>query len=257
MSNVGDLAKKLAEQHESGRTLVLPTVWDTWSARVAADAGFSGLTVGSHPVADAIGSADGENMDLTDYLGVVKKIVDAVEVPVSADVESGYGLDPGELIERLLSAGAVGANIEDVVHGEGKRVRDRQEHADYIAGARQAADEAGVPFVINGRTDAVKLGTDIFPDPLAEAAERIRLMERAGARAVYPVGLTTAEQVTQLVQAATVPVNATAHPVDGHGAGALSALTELGVRRITFGPLWQKWLTDVSMAQLSEWVLPE
>ena len=257
MSNVGDLAKKLAEQHESGEVLVLPTVWDTWSARVAVDAGFRSLTVGSHPVADAIGSADGENMDLAEYLGVVKKIVDAAEVPVSADVESGYGLNPAELIERLLSAGAVGANIEDVVHGEGKRVRDRQEHADYIAGARQAADEAGVPFVVNGRTDAVKLGTDIFPDPLAEAEERIRLMERAGARAVYPVGLTTADQVTRLVQAVSIPVNVTAHPVEGHGAGTLSALTELGARRITFGPLWQKWLADVSAAQLSQWVASE
>ena len=151
-------------------------------------------------------------------------------------------------------AGAAGANIEDVVHREGKRVRDRQEHADYIAGARQAADEAGVPFVINGRTDAIKLGTDTFSDPLAEAAERIRLMERAGARAVYPVGLTSAEQVAELVQAVSVPVNVTAHPVDGHGAGSLSALTELGARRITFGPLWQ---TDVSTAQLAQWVAPE
>ena len=257
MSKTEDRAKKLAEQHESGEVLVLPTVWDTWSAQMAVDAGFRGLTVGSHPVADAIGSADGENMDLTEYLGVVSRIVDSVEVPVSADVESGYGLDPGELIERLLSAGAVGANIEDVVHGEGKRVRDRQEHADYIAGARSAADEAGVPFVINGRTDAVRLGPNVFPDPLAEAAERIRSMERAGARAVYPVGLTTADQITQLVQAVSVPVNVTAHPVEGHGAGALSALTELGARRITFGPLWQKWLTEVSMAQLSEWVVPE
>lgn len=257
MSNPSDRAKKLAEMHESGDVVVLPTVWDTWSAQVAVDAGFHGLTVGSHPVADSIGSADGENMDFADYLAVVSRITGAVEVPVSADVESGYSLDPKELIERLLEAGAVGANIEDVVHGEGKRVRDRQEHADYIAAARSAADAAGVPFVLNGRTDAVKLGTDVFPDPLAEAVERIKLMEGAGARAVYPVGLTTAEQVSTLVSAVSVPVNVTAHPVKGHGAGALPALAELGVRRITFGPLWQKWLADVSAKQLAEWFAPE
>lgn len=253
MSRTADRATTLAEQHESGEVLVLPTVWDTWSAQVAVQAGFRGLTVGSHPVADAIGSADGENMDFADYLAVVARIADSVEVPVSADVESGYGLAAKELIERLLEAGAVGANIEDVVHSEGKRVRDRQEHADYIAAARSAADAAGVPFVINGRTDAVKLGTDVFPDPLAEAVERIRLMEGAGARAVYPVGLTTAEQVTTLVGAVSVPVNVTAHPVEGHGAGSLAELTELGARRITFGPLWQKWLGEVSAAQLNEW----
>lgn len=253
MPNARAHAATLADQHESGDLLVLPTVWDTWSAGVAVEAGFGGLTVGSHPVADAIGSADGENMDFAEYLGVVKKIVDSVDVPVSVDVESGYGLTPEELISRLLDVGAVGANIEDVVHSEGKRVRDRREHSDYIAGARRAADDAGVSFVINGRTDAVKLGTDVFADPLEEAAERIALMEQAGARAVYPVGLSTADQVTRLVRAVSVPLNVTAHPVDGHGAGDAAALKGLGVRRVTFGPLWQKWLSGVSSEQLSKW----
>ncbi len=253
MSDVGARAAALAELHESGEMAVLPTVWDTWSARVAADAGFVGLTVGSHPVADAIGSADGENMDFSEYLAVVRRISDAVDVPVSADVESGYGLEPAELISRLLEAGAVGANIEDVVHREGKRVRDRQEHADYIAGARRAADEAGVQFVINGRTDAVKLGADVFADPLQEAEERIKLMAEAGARAVYPVGLSTADQVTRLAGAVSIPLNVTAHPVKGHGAGDMAALKSLGVRRVTFGPLWQKWLSEVSAEQLSAW----
>lgn len=169
------------------------------------------------------------------------------------DVESGYRLEPGELISRLLEVGAVGANIEDVVHGEGKRVRDRREHADYIAAARRAADDAGVPFVINGRTDAVKLGTDVFEDPLAEAEERIRLMAQSGARSVYPVGLSTADQVRRLVGAVSVPLNVTAHPVKGHGAGDLAALRELGVRRVSFGPLWQMWLAETSSSRLAAW----
>lgn len=253
MSNVQAHAQDLAEQHESGEVLVLPTVWDTWSAMVAAEAGFSGLTIGSHPVADAIGSADGENMNFSEYLGIIKRIVDAVDLPVSADVESGYGLRPEELITRLLEAGVAGANIEDVVHIEGNRVRDRREHADYIAAARQAADNAGVDFVINGRTDAVKLGTGVYQDPLGEAVERVKLMEQAGARAVYPVGLSSAKEVTAVVEATTVPVNATAHPVDGHGVGHIAELRELGVRRVTFGPLWQKWLGAVSADQLAKW----
>ena len=101
MPDVRARATTLAELHESGELTVLPTVWDTWSARVAADAGFKGLTVGSHPVADAIGSADGEKMDFSEYLRVVKRITDAVSVPVSADVESGYGLDPAELLSLI------------------------------------------------------------------------------------------------------------------------------------------------------------
>lgn len=253
MTDVAARAKELADRHGSGELVVLPTVWDTWSALTAVAAGAVGLTVGSHPVADAIGSADGENMDLGDYLRVVSAIVGAVEVPVSVDVESGYGLAPAELVGRVLEAGAVGVNIEDVVHGEGKRVRDRQEHADYIAAARAAADEAGVDLVINGRTDAVKLGTDTFADPVAEAEARIKLMEDAGARAVYPVGLSTADQVSRLVQAVTIPLNVTAHPVNGHGAGDIDALRGLGVRRVSFGPLWQKWLGETSAQQLSGW----
>lgn len=253
MPDVVQLAKTLAEQHESGDLLVLPTVWDTWSANVAAESGFTSLTVGSHPVADAIGSADGEQMEFSSYLDVIRRITNAVDVPVSVDVESGYGLVADELVGRLLDVGAVGANIEDVVHGEGKRVRERQEHADYIAAIRSAADDAGVDFVINGRTDAVKLGEDVFEDPLDEAVARIQLLEQAGARAVYPVGLTTGEQVSRLVQAVTIPVNVTAHPVNGHGAGDLHALKELGVRRISFGPLWQMWLSEVSRNQLEKW----
>lgn len=246
-------AQRLADLHETGDLLVLPTVWDVWSARVAVDAGFEGLTIGSHPVADAIGSSDGEYMDFAVYLAVSKRIIDSVDVPVSVDVESGYDLPPSELVERLLEVGAAGANIEDVVHSDAKRFRDRHEHVDYIAGARQATDSAGVSFVINGRTDAVKSGAHVFADPLAEAEARIKLMAEAGARAVYPVGLTTAEQVARLVQAVDVPVNVTAHPVNGHGAGDFAALAALGVRRVTFGPLWQMWLATSSADQLAAW----
>lgn len=255
MPNVREVAQNLATLHESNDLLILPTVWDTWSAAVAAEAGFRGLTIGSHPVADAIGSSDGENMKFSRYLRVSKRIIQAVDVPVSVDVESGYGLEPGELIYRLLEIGAAGANIEDVVHRESKRVRGRNEHADYIGRARQAADEAGVPFVINGRTDAVKLGLGVYQDPLGEAVERIKLMEQAGARAVYPVGLSSKDQVKAVVNAVSVPVNVTAHPIDGHGAGEFTDLKALGVRRITFGPLWQKWLSEKSAKMLKRWVV--
>ncbi len=254
MSDVTKNAQQLADLHESGEMIVLPTVWDTWSASVVAEAGFPGLTVGSHPVADAIGSSDGENMRFSTYLKVVKRIVKCIDLPVSVDVESGYGLQPGELIHRLLDIGAVGANIEDIVHRDGGRIRSRNEHADYIARAREAADAAGVPFVINGRTDAVKLGLEIYRDPLHEAVERLRLMEQAGARAVYPVGLTSNDEIRAAVDAVSVPVNATVHPVDGHGVGDFDDLKKLGVRRVTFGPLWQKWLGEVSAKKLKNWI---
>ena len=253
MSDVQKKAATFAQAHESGDLLVLPTVWDAWSARLAESAGFQGLTVGSHPVGDALGPGDGEAMNFNDYMRATKRIVTAVDLPVSVDVESGYGMAATELVQRVLETGAVGINIEDTVRRENGRMRDREEHAQYIADARAAADQAGVDLVINGRTDALVHGTTLFEDPLAEAVERIRLLEQAGARSVYPVGLPDLNAARAMVEAVSVPVNVTAHPVNGAKAGSLAQLRELGVRRISFGPLWQAALAETSKQQLAAW----
>ena len=253
MSDVQKKAATFAQAHESGDLLVLPTVWDAWSARLAESAGFQGLTVGSHPVGDALGPGDGEAMNFNDYMRATTRIVTAVDLPVSVDVESGYGMAATELVQRVLETGAVGINIEDTVRRENGRMRERDEHAQYIADARAAADQAGVDLVINGRTDALIHGTTLFEDPLAEAVERIRLLEQAGARSVYPVGLPDGQSAAAVVAAVSVPVNVTAHPVNGAKAGTLAELRELGVRRISFGPLWQAALAETSRQQLAAW----
>lgn len=253
MSDVQKKAATFAQAHESGDLLVLPTVWDAWSARLAESAGFQGLTVGSHPVGDALGPGDGEAMNFNDYMRATTRIVTAVDLPVSVDVESGYGMAATELVQRVLETGAVGINIEDTVRRENGRMRDREEHAQYIADARAAADQAGVDLVINGRTDALVHGTTLYEDPLAEAVERIKLLEQAGARSVYPVGLPDGKSAAAVVAAVSVPVNVTAHPVDGAKAGSLPELRELGVRRISFGPLWQAALAETSRQQLADW----
>ena len=100
------------------------------------------MTIGSHPLADSRGQQDGEGMTLDDALDGIRRICSAVRVPVSADVESGYDTPAAELVERVLDAGAVGINVEDTVHSQG-RVREVAEHADYIGALRQAADDAG------------------------------------------------------------------------------------------------------------------
>jgi 2-methylisocitrate lyase-like PEP mutase family enzyme len=253
MTDVQKKAATFAQAHASGDLLILPTVWDVWSARLAESAGFAGLTVGSHPVGDALGPGDGEAMDFADYMRATKRITDAVDLPVSVDVESGYGLAPEELVSRVLEAGAVGINIEDTVRRENGRMRERDEHAQYIADARAAADRASIDLVINGRTDALVHGTSLFEDPLAEAVERIRLLEQAGARSVYPVGLPDGDAAAAVVAAVSVPVNVTAHPVNGAKSGTLSQLRKLGVRRISFGPLWQAALAEVGAQQLEAW----
>ncbi len=139
-----DRAAALLALHVPGNPAILPTVWDAWSAKLAVDAGFAALTVGSHPVADSVGKADGEGMSFDDLTNRVAQITGAVDVPISVDIESGYGEPPQRLIEGLLSAGAVGLNVEDTVHKEGKRLRSAEEHAALVGELRKAADAADV-----------------------------------------------------------------------------------------------------------------
>ena len=109
--NLQGRAQALLALHQPGNPVVLPTVWDAWSARLAVDAGFAALTVGSHPVADSIGKSDNEGMTFDDLLTRVRQITAAADVPISVDIETGYGEPPTRLIEGLLDAGAVGLNI--------------------------------------------------------------------------------------------------------------------------------------------------
>lgn len=246
-------ATTLLELHHTGSTLVLPNVWDAWSARVVADAGFAALSIGSHPLADSRGQGDNEDMTLDDALDGVRRICSAVpDVPVTADMEAGYGVSPAELVERLLEAGAVGLNVEDTVHSEGGRLRSVAEHADYIGGLRQAADAAGVDLVVNARTDAF-IKADRFEDPVAEAITRLRACEEAGARCVYPVKVPDAATLQQVLDALAGPVNVIADPRAGSSAGSLEDLQAMGVHRVTFGPLLQKQLAPGLAALVAPW----
>src|SRR3979411_2456143 len=128
-TTLAERATTLLGLHRPGDPVVLPTVWDAWSARLATNAGFAALTVGSHPLADSIGKPDGEGMTFDDVLARVAQITAAVDVPVSVDIESGYGQPVARLSDGLLGVGAVGFNLEDTVHSEGKRLRSVEEHA--------------------------------------------------------------------------------------------------------------------------------
>lgn len=254
MTTLAQHADHLLDLHGRARPLVLPTVWDAWSAHAVVEAGFGAISVGSHPLADALGRSDGEDLSLAEALEVVRGITGAVDVPVSADLESGYDTPAAELVDRLLEAGAVGVNIEDTVHSAGGRLRDAQEHADYIGALRQRADEAGVHVVVNGRTDAFKT-TQQVEDRLDEAIHRLTLMERAGADSLYPVALPDRATLVRILEAVDLPLNVTAHPVTGaipDGLG-LAELAELGVARVTFGPLLQAALADHISDSLSSW----
>lgn len=252
MSDLAARAAELLRLHHTGSTLVLPTVWDAWSARTVVAAGFPALSIGSHPLAESRGQRDNEGMTLADALDGIRRITAAVDVPVTADVESGYDTPAAELVDRVLAAGAVGINVEDTVHSQ-QRLRDVQEHADYIGALRSAADAAGVDLVINARTDAFLGRVRTFDDPLAEAVRRLRACEAAGARCVYPVRVPDAATLRALLDQLDGPVNITAHPVTGAPSGSFEELKAQGVQRITFGPLLQAALTEQVTALVTPW----
>jgi len=249
MTTSKERAQLLLNLHHQDKPVILPTVWDVWSAESCVANGFSALTIGSHPVADSLGHADGEAMELSDVLAVVQRITDVVDVPVSVDLESGYDTPAEELVQRTLEAGAVGINIEDTVHSLGE-MRSPEEHGDYIAAIRAAADATDTHLVINGRTDAFT--TDEDPEAqLENALTRLRLLEAAGADSLYPVKVPSRAILERILGAVNTPLNVTAHPVNGAVPEGLSLqeITQLGVKRVSFGPLLQRSLTD-SMAEI-------
>ncbi len=248
-SNLAARAERLLSLHVAGDPVVLPTVWDAWSARVAAEQGFLGLTVGSHPAAAAAGRGDGEDLSLDEMLGLVAVVTKAVDLPVSADLESGYGADPDLLVDGLLTAGAVGLNLEDTVHSEGDRLRTTAEHAAYIAGVRDAAASRGVHVVVNGRTDILMDEVGPVEDRLDRAVERLGALVEAGADSLYPVGFHDDATWHRLVTELPRPLNAIARP----GEDDLGWFRALGVGRISFGPLLQRETAALMGPLLRSW----
>jgi 2-methylisocitrate lyase-like PEP mutase family enzyme len=245
-------ADALLALHQPGNPVVLPTVWDAWSARLAVDAGFAALTVGSHPLADSVGKSDQEGMTFEDVLARIEQITAAIEeadVPISVDIESGYGQAPTRLIEGLLDAGAVGLNIEDTVHSEGGRLRSATEHAELVGALRRAADEAGVHVVINARTDLFIRADGDESDRVDRAIARLTEAASAGADSLYPVGRHEPDTLRRLTSELPLPVNAIALPDQDDPA----SFGPLGVGRISFGPFLQRALSANAQQILQRW----
>jgi 2-methylisocitrate lyase-like PEP mutase family enzyme len=235
--------------HQPGNPVILPTVWDAWSARLAVDAGFAALTVGSHPVADSIGRGDNEGMTFDELLTRVKQITAAVDVPVSVDIESGYGEAPTRLIEGLLDAGGIGLNIEDTVHSEGGRLRSASEHAELVGALRAAADATGVHVVVNARTDLIFRQDGDESDRVDRAIARMIEAADAGADVLYPIGLHDADTLRRLASELPLPINAVAFPDQADPA----SFGPLGVARISFGPFLQYALAARAKEILGRW----
>lgn len=247
--DLGQRAAAFLALHQPGNPVVLPTVWDVWSAKLAVDAGFAALTIGSKPVAESRGKSDGEGMSFAEVLRRVRQITDAVDVPVSLDIEAGYAESPQRLVEGLLDAGAVGCNIEDSVHSEDKRLRSASEHAEFVTAMREAADAAGTHLVINARTDLFLRKDGDDTDRIDRVIARLTECAEAGADVLYPVGRHDGETLRVLAAGLPKPINALAAPDQDDPA----SFAQVGVGRVSFGPLLQVALGKHAGEVLGRW----
>lgn len=214
-------ADALRAAHRPGDPLILVNVWDGWSARtVAATPGVEAVATASHSIAEARGYPDGEQIPVQEMLEAVTVVAASVDLPVTADLESGYG-DAGETVARAIAAGAVGANLEDAL-------RPIDEHAEQVAAARAAGERAGVGFVINARTDEYLKGAG--DRDRAIAAGRAYL--DAGADCVFVPGVADPQEIAALVEAFDGRLSVIGSPK----APPIPELARLGVARISVGP---------------------
>lgn len=233
MSMHADHAATFRRLHVAGRPLVLFNAWDAGSARAIAKTGVPAIATGSWSVAAAHGYPDGEQLPLELAIANLARIVAATGLPVTVDLESGYGADAeavGRTVAQAIAAGAVGANIEDSHPADGK-LRPVAEQATRLAAARRAA---GPGFFINARTDVFfQVPADAHDETtVALALERAEAYAAAGADGLFVPGLAKDTLIASLVRQSPLPVNV----MIGGGSPSTARLAELGVARISHGP---------------------
>lgn len=235
-------AQELQRLHTDPELLLVVNVWDAITARVVADIpGTKALATPSHGIAASRGYPDGEAIPRDEMIAEVGLVVRQTDLPVTADLEGGYG-DPGGTIARAIDVGAVGANLEDQMKPVGESVRA-------VEAAVRAAGSAGVPFVLNARTDAfVKAGDRDPAAVLDDAVARGRAYLEAGASNVFVPGRLDEDQVGRLVsELGERKVNIIGVP----GSISLEAARRLGVSRVSYGP-WSQNVALTALAKLAE-----
>ncbi|PYO83805.1 MAG: hypothetical protein DMD65_04750 [Gemmatimonadetes bacterium] len=228
-----DQAETFRKLHQGPELLVLPNAWDVATARLVEEAGFPAVATTSAGVAWALGYPDGERISRDEMLAVVHRIAAAVRVPVTADLEAGYGATPeaaARTARDAIAAGAIGLNLEDGTN-EG-RLLDASLHVERIQAVREAGAAAGVAIVVNARTDAFEIEQWTPAQRLAEAVRRANAYRAAGADCLFVVHVSDAGTIGRLAREIAGPLNVIAGPP----APALGELARLGVRRASLGP---------------------
>ncbi len=227
-----ELAHAFRRMHDRSKLLLLPNCWDAGSARLFVQRGFAAIATTSAGVAWSLGYADGEQAPLAEVLAATARITRVVAVPVTVDIETGYGDAPADVatsVQAVIAAGAVGINIEDGMPGHGP-LRNTAEASARVRAARSAADASGVPIVINARVDHWMQHGDADPAArLADAIDRAKAYLAAGADCIYPIGLSDLATLATLVRSIDAPINVAAGPT----MPDLRELESIGVARVS------------------------
>jgi 2-methylisocitrate lyase-like PEP mutase family enzyme len=224
-----EMANSFLARHHAPPILLLPNVWDALSARLFVAAGFDALATTSGGVAWALGYPDGEHAAWPEVVAATARIVRSAQVPVTADIEAGYGATPAEVavhVAEIIQTGVIGINLEDGLHGP---IRSIEDAAARLSAAREASRKEGVPIVLNARCDVFHLQYGEEHTRFSAAVERCKSYLNAGSDCVYPFGVRDPATIAAFVEAVGAPVNITGRP----GMPNAAALERIGVARVT------------------------
>jgi 2-methylisocitrate lyase-like PEP mutase family enzyme len=221
------------EMHRGSKILVLPNAWDCLSSRIFEQAGFPAIATTSGGIAAVLGYPDGQQIHPGEMLEMAGRIAKTVSVPVTADLEAGYGAcvnDISGVMRQAMRVGIVGANLEDG-RGPNQPLADISHQVEVIKSIRETANSADNPFVLNARVDVYLYGVGDDASRFQEALRRATAYRDAGADCIFLMGLRERDIIARLVREIGCPVNIMAAP----GAPTISELEKIGVARVTFG----------------------
>jgi 2-methylisocitrate lyase-like PEP mutase family enzyme len=227
-------AEQLRKLHRGPRMLVLPNAWDVISARIVEELGFPAIATTSAGIAATLGYPDGQKISRDEMLGVVARIAKAVHVPVTADVEAGYGVtidDMTQTVKAVVAAGAAGINLEDVTGSDEDSQVDLALQIEKIRAIRRATESLGVPLVLNARTDIYLIPIGPAETRFERTVERLRAFRDVGADCLFAPGLKDPDTIAKLVRAVNGPLNILLMP----GMPTLRELEKIGVARASTG----------------------
>ena len=227
-------AEQFRKLHHGPRILVLSNAWDVVSARILEECGHRAIATSSAAIAFSRGYPDGQRIPRDEMLDVVARIARAVRVPVTADLEAGYGTtvkDMAETVKAAIEAGAIGMNLEDVTGDDESSLVDTALQVEKIRAIRETAKSLGVPFVLNARTDIYLMPIGEEATHFERTVERLRAYRDAGADCLFAPGVHDRETIAKLVKAVAAPLNILMTPL----CPGLAELEKMGVARVSAG----------------------